>query len=93
MIAKVRASLCSVLTDAVTDGLVACNVVREQRRRSGGGRDKKPLEIGVDIPTVEEMRAILDAAKPRWRTLLLVASVTGMRASELRGLRWQDVKP
>jgi integrase len=30
-------------------------------------------------------------AKGRWRPLLLVAAFTGLRASELRGLRWSDV--
>ena len=27
----------------------------------------------------------------RWRSLLVTATFTGMRSSELRGLRWQDV--
>jgi integrase len=31
------------------------------------------------------------AAEGRWRPLLLTAIFTGLRASELRGLRWQDV--
>jgi integrase len=30
-------------------------------------------------------------AKPRWRPLLSTAALTGLRASELRGLRWEDV--
>jgi integrase len=87
LIAKVRASLCGILTDAVTDGLVARNVVREQRRGGGGERDKRQVELGRDIPHAHEVKAILEAAKPRWRTLLLVAATTGMRASEIRGLR------
>jgi integrase len=32
------------------------------------------------------------AAMPdRWRPLLLTAIFTGLRSSELRGLRWEDV--
>jgi integrase len=38
-----------------------------------------------------EVRSILAHAKDRWRPLLIVAIFTGLRASELRGLRWQDV--
>ena len=30
-------------------------------------------------------------AKGRWRPLLITAIFTGLRASELRGLRWRDV--
>ena len=41
LIAKIRASLCGIPTGAVTDGLVARNVVREQRR-GGGGLGARP---------------------------------------------------
>ena len=33
----------------------------------------------------------MGAATGRWRPLLLTAIFTGLRASELRGLRWADV--
>ena len=33
----------------------------------------------------------MEAAKGRWRPILLTAIFTGLRASELRGLRWKDV--
>ena len=35
--------------------------------------------------------AILAHAPARWRTFLVAAVFTGLRASELRGLRWADV--
>jgi integrase len=54
-------------------------------------RDKRQLEIGRDIPTREEVNAILAAASPRWRPLLVTAAYTGMRSSELRGLSWDCV--
>jgi integrase len=45
-----------------------------------------------DIPTPEEIKRLLAAAKgTRQRALLLTAALTGLRASELRGLRWSDV--
>jgi integrase len=52
---------------------------------------RRPLEVGVDIPTPDEIRQILAAATSRWRPLLVTAVFTGLRASELRGLRWVDV--
>jgi integrase len=48
----------------------------------------------VHIPTPDEARAIVAALATltrRWRPLLLTAIFTGLRASELRGLRWIDV--
>src|SRR5262249_21748363 len=60
---------------------------RQDKRRKG------KLKIGVDIPSPDEIRAIVAALAdlPRWRPVLLTAIFTGLRASELRGLRWADV--
>src|SRR5262249_25947644 len=53
-------------------------------------REKRVLEVGRDIPTPNEIKRLIDAAKDsRRRALLLVAALTGLRASELRGLRWR----
>jgi integrase len=49
------------------------------------------LKVGVDIPSREEIRAIVGALQGAWRPILLTAIFTGLRASELRGLRWADV--
>jgi integrase len=54
-------------------------------------RDKRPLEVGRDIPTPSEIKRMVDAADGKRRALLLVAALSGLRASELRGLRWKDV--
>jgi integrase len=47
------------------------------------------------IPTKAELQAIIAGATARksklWRALVLVAIFCGLRASELRGLRWADV--
>ena len=58
-----------------------------------GKRNKRRLEVGRDIPTTDEMRRLIEAAsfKLKFSTLLKVAALTGLRASELRGLRWADV--
>lgn len=56
---------------------------------------------GVKRPRVErnemhalaaaEIRRLLEAVRPEWRTFLLCAVTTGMRLGELRALRWGDV--
>jgi integrase len=56
----------------------------EQRRN---GR----LRVGVDIPSPDEVRTLIGHVSGRWRPFLLTAVFTGLRASELRGLRWADV--
>ncbi|WP_102960231.1 tyrosine-type recombinase/integrase [Mangrovicella endophytica] len=95
-IKKVMVSLGSLLADAQERGLVGRNVVRDMRGRRKGDRrqeqrHKGRLKVGVDIPTREELKAIVAALHGRWRPLLLTAIFTGLRASELRGLRWKDV--
>ena len=96
MVRRARRALGGILADAQERGLVAQNVVyslrkgRHSRRVDGNGK----LKIGVDIPSPSEMRAIvgkLDTAAGRYYPLLLTATFTGLRASELRGLRWDDV--
>jgi integrase len=90
MIKKVVRSLGSIFKDA--------------RRR---GRSNAAPTVGLDldlperddprpvIPTKPELQAIIAGAtalKNRfWRALVLVAVFCGLRASELRGLRWADV--
>ena len=73
---------------------MAQNVVRSlarHKRRQDERRQKAKLKIGVDIPAREEIAAIITNLKGRWRPLILTAIFTGLRASELRGLRWGDV--
>ncbi len=98
MVKRVRGDLGALLSNAQENGLVARNVVREMRsgRRRGKERQaerraKPKLKIGVDIPTREEIKAIVAALPGRWRPILLTAIFTGLRASELRGLRWANV--
>jgi integrase len=87
-------SLGALLADAQERGMIVRNPVRELRHRRKGGKQERgngKLKVGVDIPTPDEIRCIIQAAKGRWRPLLLTAIFTGLRASELRGLRWDDV--
>jgi integrase len=98
MVRRVIGSLGAILADAQERGLVAQNVVRSLRGRRRRGKDRRAdkrekgrLKIGVDIPTPDEIRAIIPHLSGRWRPMLLTAIFTGLRASELRGLRWGDV--
>jgi integrase len=92
MAKKVLSVLKSILKDATRRGNVAQNAAAGVSIASGG-RTKPRLEVGRDIPTRQEVQRIVDAAGPgRARALLLTAALTGMRASELRGLRWSDVE-
>jgi hypothetical protein len=95
---KVIVSLGAILGTAMAAGLVARNVVRDQtsghakRQRRLEKRHEKRLEVGVEIPTKDEIRALLDTAQGRWRPMIVTVIFTGLRASELRGLRWSDVE-
>jgi len=94
MVKRVVGDLGAILADAQGRGLVAQNVVRSlsrRRERQAERRHKVRLKVGVDIPTPAEVRAIVEHARGRWRPLLFTAIFTGLRASELRGLRWSDV--
>lgn len=97
MIKKVLVSLGTLIADAQERGLVARNVARDMKRRRGSGektqekRQKGRLKIGVDIPAREDIKAILGVLVGRWRPMILIAIFCGLRASELRGLRWPDV--
>lgn len=97
MVKKVLTSLGSILSDAGERGLAMRNPVRDIRS-SRKGRDRRQekrqkgkLEVGIDIPTRDEIKALVAALDGNWRPLLVTAVFTGMRSSELRGLRWQDV--
>ncbi|MBP1297400.1 tyrosine-type recombinase/integrase [Bradyrhizobium elkanii] len=75
-------------------------IFKEARRR---GLSNTAPTVGLDldipdrddprpiIPTKAELNAIINNATGRWRPVILVAIFCGLRASELRGLRWADV--
>lgn len=98
MIRKVMGSMGTLLADAQERGLVARNVIRDMRGARRQGKDRRlerrhrgKLVVGVDIPTPAEIKAIVHALSGPGRPLLLTAIFTGLRASELRGLKWDAV--
>ena len=87
---KVLTSFKSLLRDAHRRGNVAQNVAVDVKI----GIDKrglKKLKVGIDIPAPDEIKRLLGTVSGRLRPLLITATFTGLRASEFRGLRWQDV--
>ncbi|MGO7916227.1 tyrosine-type recombinase/integrase [Rhizobium ruizarguesonis] len=97
MVKKVLVSLGGILADAMERGLATRNSVRDMRQRRNGKekraerRQKGKLKAGAHMPTPAEVRTIIGALDGNWRPLLITLIFTGMRSSELRGLRWQDV--
>ncbi|MGV1775377.1 site-specific integrase [Agrobacterium fabrum] len=97
MIKRTVSALGTLLSDAQERGLVVRNAVQETRGKRKGRKERQEkrqkgrLKVGVDIPTREEISALAGVLEGRWRPFILTAIFTGMRASELRGLRWQDV--
>jgi len=90
----VMASFGALLADALERGLVATNVVRsmkKERTRKSKREQRQKLKVGVDIPTPDEIKRLIAHLPDKYRPLLLTAIFTGLRASELRGLRWEDV--
>ena len=95
MVRAVRVSLGALLSDAQERGLVTRNAVKDRGRKKSAkqvdARHKATAQIGVDIPTREEVKAILAAASGKPKIFIMTAILTGLRASELRGLRWIDL--
>jgi integrase len=94
MVKRVIGDLGCILTDAQERGLVAQNVVRSlgrHKRRQEERRQKANLKVGLDIPTLDEIRTIIAHLNGQWRPLVLAAIFTGLRSSELRGLSWANL--
>jgi integrase len=91
---KVLTMLKAILKEAQRRGLVGQNAALPVEI-SAKSRNVKKLEIGIDIPSKEQIhRLLITAAEPLWarhRPLFVTAVFTGMRASELRGLAWSSV--
>lgn len=93
MLRRCKVYLGMLVGDAVERGLVARNIVRELRRRRRSREVQvRHIEVGVDVPTREEVKTIVQAATgTHERAFSATLIFTGLRSSELRGLRWVDV--
>jgi integrase len=86
----VLTALKGIIADAQRRGLVVQNVASPVKIERNA-RDKRPLEIGVDVPTKAEVQAILQHAGGVHRPRVVTLIFTGLRASELRALTWAHV--
>ncbi|OWV79583.1 integrase [Rhizobium sp. R634] len=97
MIGIVTTSLGAILSDALDRGVASRNPVSEMSRKHKGKarrqekRNKRKLVVGVDIPTPAEISAFIKVLSGTWRAFFLTVIFSGLRSSEIRGLRWQDV--
>jgi integrase len=86
MASKAVRALSMTLSEAQRLGAVSQNVAKGVKVVTKG-RDKPRLEI----PTREQLKALLDAALPDELPLVMTVILTGLRSSEIRGLRWSDI--
>jgi integrase len=87
MASKVMTSLKSLLKTVRYSHVIADVKMIDNKTK----RERK-LEVGRDIPAATEIKRIIAAAPAgKMRTMLLTVALTGLRASELRGLRWSDI--
>jgi integrase len=87
---KLIAALRMILADAKRRGLVAVNVAADTKIPAGK-RHKAKIRAGVDFPLPGEVAAMLGVAEPKARAMVALAALAGLRASELRALRWSDL--
>lgn len=84
MAAKAVRALSLILNDAQERGLVAQNIARKVKV----GQSTRETIL---VPTKAELQALIKNAPADLKPIILTAIFTGLRASELRGLRWCDV--
>lgn len=96
MASKAVRHLSMILAEAMRRGLVAQNVARSVKVKKPRQETQK-LAKRADIPPQEHLKRMLEAADqlgdedPRLPGLLRLVLLTGLRASEVRGLSWTSV--
>ena len=92
MAKKIMVSFKAILKQAKLAHLAAN--IDPIEKRGQAQRRKKPLKVGIDIPTAPEVKAVIEATAddPKARALACLVGFAGLRASELRGLAWPNVK-
>jgi integrase len=87
---RILTALKMILNAAQDRGLAGQNVALRVKLDQDE-RDKRPLSVGIDVPSKAEVQAIVGAVTGRARPRLLTLIFAGLRASELRGLVWADI--
>jgi integrase len=86
MVRRVVQSLGAIFRESRRRGLSSIDPTSDVELHLPGRKDPR-----VIIPAKAELQAMIARATGQWRPILLVAIFCGLRASELRGLRWSDV--
>jgi len=86
MAAKILRALSAILKNAMEIGAINQNVAATVKV----GKLKREAEKIV-VPERSDLKALIKAASDIERPFILTAITTGLRSSELRGLRWQDI--
>ena len=88
-IRKVLVSLNQIMAYAVRHRYIDHNPVRDAERPRGQGKVEGPK---IRILTHDEIKPFLEAVKGRkYKTLFMLAIMSGARQGELFGLKWSDV--
>jgi integrase len=90
MARKLLVNFKAAIKDAKRRGLIASNPAADTAI-GAAKRHKARLAAGRDFPTPAEVQAMLKADKPKARAMVALAALAGLRASELRALRWSDI--
>ncbi|MCZ6848515.1 MAG: site-specific integrase [Alphaproteobacteria bacterium] len=88
---KVLTSLKTLISHAQITGKVAQNVARGVKITTKEREIVPVMDEGDKMPTKYELRKMIEKVSGRWRPFIVTAIFTGMRASELRGLPWNNV--
>lgn len=82
---NIYALLRTMFEVAVQYELLAASPIRQKLHRPKASNEEKPML------TPEKIQQVLVKIPEYWRTLFILAAVTGLRAGELLGLRWKNV--
>ena len=89
-ITNIRGVLCSIFRSAIEDELVErspADVVRVRKPR----QSRKKRYNTLDLSELHALLKTIQEHYPKWYAFATVLAYTGMRLSEMRGLRWGSV--
>ncbi|MCF8070272.1 MAG: site-specific integrase [Desulfobacterales bacterium] len=88
-IRKVLASLNQIFSYAVRHRYIDYNPVRDAERPRGQGGEEEKV---ITVLTPSKINAFLEKVKkPKYKTLFMLAIMSGARQGELLGLKWSDL--
>jgi integrase len=86
MVKKVVGSLRSIFAEAMERGMVDRNIARDFKLPKSSRHDPDKI-----IPKKVQIKLLLEKVPDRYKAFFYTAVFSGLRASELRGLRWSNV--